>query len=571
MNGNANRLPEPAGSLIDRSQTVTFRFEGKPYTGFVGDTIASALMANDRWIISRSFKYHRPRGTLTMAAQDSNTLVQLPHEPNVFADRHEVTDGLQVKGQNYIGSLDHDRKAFLDKLSRFMPVGFYYRTFMGPGKNTFLKVWEPLIRKLAGLGRISLDAPHEFYDKAYRFFDVLVVGGGTAGIAAAAAAADWGATVLLVDENRQLGGSLTYARGALNEFERAQRLSDLVRAIADRPSITVMTEAICNAWHSDNWMPVIKGNRLFKVRAREVVIAAGSFEQPVVYRNNDLPGIMLGSAAQRLIRHFAVRPGKRAVVLTCNAQGYGVALDLKEAGVEIVAIVDPRPDGGAGPFADKIKSAGFKILTGHGLREAEETKGNRHVRRVFAAPLIDGNTAYSDRGSWFRCDHVSVCGGYMPAYQLPVQSGAKLHYSDDTALFSISGLPPHVHLAGSVNGVFDQAAVEDDGRRAGRDAARSLGLPVKGSMAPEVGSTGESVNFPWPPEAPIPRVGILSISTKTFRSSISKTRSPKGIANWNWSSGSRRLVWDPARGATRPWRRHGSSPARPADGWPMSA
>ena len=140
-----------------------------------------------------------------------------------------------------------------------------------------------------------------------------------------------------------------------------------------------MSDAVCNAWHADNWMPVVKGNRLYKVRAKEIVIATGSFEQPVTFRNNDLPGIMLASAAQRLIKHFAIRPGKRAVVLTCNSQGYGAALDLKDADVDVIAIVDPRPDGGAGRFADEIQSAGIKILRGHGIREAEGTKRNRHV------------------------------------------------------------------------------------------------------------------------------------------------------------------------------------------------
>ncbi len=317
MSESAHRLPAPAGLWIDRDRPVGFRFEGRSYQGYAGDTIASALAANGVKVLSRSFKYHRPRGILTMAGQDANTLVQLEHEPNALADRHPITEGLEVRAQNVFGSLNRDWGALLGTIDRFMPVGFYYRAFFRP-RGIFERVWEPVFRKTTGLGTVNLKAPRGYYDKAYGFYDVAVVGGGPAGLSAALVAARAGASVLLVEENPVLGGALGYARFDLEGMRGARLRDELVRQVAAEPGIEVMTDALCNGWFADNWLPVIRGNRLHKVRAREVVLAAGALEQPALFRNNDLPGVMMGSAAQRLIRLYGVRPGARAVVLTGN-------------------------------------------------------------------------------------------------------------------------------------------------------------------------------------------------------------------------------------------------------------
>jgi len=434
------------GLLVDPDRPISFTFEGRSYTGLAGDTIASALAANDQWLLSRSFKYHRPRGILTMAGQDANTLVQLDGQPNVHADRHPIADGLRVRAQNVTGSLEGDRGFVLNRLGRFLPVGFYYRAFFRP-RGIWYRFWELLIRKGAGLGSVDLTAEHAYYDKAFAHFDVAVIGGGPAGLSAALAAAETGAEVLLVDDAPMLGGSLTYARFDADGYLAAETRARLLAAIETEKRINVMTDAACNAWYADNWLAVIQGNRLWKVRAKRVVFATGAIEQPAVFRDNDLPGVMLGSAAQRLIRLYGVRPGTRAVVLAGNDAAYAVALDLAEAGVDVAAIADLRPHPPIEPLRAAAKDRGLTVLDGQAVREAVPATGHRHVRGIVIAST-DGAERTID------CDVVCMSVGYTPAYHLPLQAGAKLGYDDETAMFSLDDLPDTVQLVGAVNGDF---------------------------------------------------------------------------------------------------------------------
>jgi len=495
VSDSTHRLPAPAGLLIDRDTPIEFRFEGRGYRGYAGDTIASALAANGVKVLSRSFKYHRPRGILTMAGQDANTLVQLEHEPNVLADRHPISEGLEVRAQNVFGSLNRDWGALLGVIGRFMPVGFYYRAFFRPS-GVFERIWEPIFRKTTGLGTVNLKTPHGYYDKAYGFYDVAVVGGGPAGLSAALVAARAGASVLLVEENPVLGGALGYARFDV-EGERGARLrEELVREVAAEPGIEVMTDALCNGWFADNWLPVIHGNRLTKVRAGEVVLAAGALEQPAQFRNNDLPGVMMGSAAQRLIRLYGVRPGARAVVAAGNRFGYEVALDLIEAGVEVAAVVDQRPAPEPDPVMEAVLARGLRVLSGHAVVEAAAAPGKRGVAgAVIDRILGEGQTA--GQPERIPCDTIAMSVGFTPTYQLALQAGARLDYDDASAMFSISGLPEHLHLAGSMNGRHDLDAVVADGRRAGWRAAQGAGLEP-GEMPPSVPADGAGVNAPWP-------------------------------------------------------------------------
>lgn len=474
-----SRLPAPYGTRVDRSETLTFKFEGRTFQGFSGDSVASALVASGQWLISRSFKYHRPRSIMTMAGQDANTLVQVAGEPNVLADVHPLREGLEATAQNVNGSLDNDRDALLDRLGRFMPVGFYYRTFFGPGKNSWLRVWEPLIRKKAGLGKVDVAGPRARYEKQNLFYDVLVIGGGPAGISAALEAAGSGARVLLVDENPELGGSLTYARFDDKPEATALLLRDLRQQIKAQPRIDVLTSAIANGWYADNWVPIISANRLHKVRAKEIILCAGSLDQPIPFRNNDLPGIVLGSAVQRLMRHYAVKPGQRAVVFAGNRDGYRVAQDLVEAGAEVAAVVDPRSTQQHGSFAEYLTANGARIILNATIAEAAGTAGNKHLKGVRIA------SAGTKASEWINCDLLSISCAYTPTYQLALQAGAKLSYDDGTAQFTLTNAPSHLTLAGSVAGNFSLPSVLAAGRRAGASAANSLGLTARDIEVPE--------------------------------------------------------------------------------------
>lgn len=475
----STRLPQPYGTRIDRNKVLTFKFEGRTFHGLSGDTVASALVASGQWLISRSFKYHRPRSVLTMAGQDANTLIQVGSEPNVLADVYPLTEGLEATAQNVNGSLEKDRDAVLDHLGRFMPVGFYYRTFFGPGKNSWLRLWEPLIRKKAGLGKVDVAAPHCRYDKQNLFYDVLVVGGGPAGLSAALEAASAGARVLLVDENPELGGSLTYARFDGKPEAAVSLLRDLREQVESNLRIDVFTNAVANGWYADNWIPIITANRLYKVRATEVILCTGSLDQPVPFRNNDLPGIVLGSAAQRLMRHYAVKPGRRAVVFAGNRDGYRVALDLAEAGVQVAAVVDPRSSQRHGSLADDLAAKGVRIILDAVIAEAVGTSGNKHLRAV----RITSAGAVSSE--WIDCDLLSVSCAYTPTYQLGLQAGSKLNYDEGTAQFTLTNIPEHLTLAGSVTGHFSLRSVLAAGKQAGSAAAKALGLADRAIDVPD--------------------------------------------------------------------------------------
>ncbi|MBC3951286.1 2Fe-2S iron-sulfur cluster-binding protein [Pseudomonas folii] len=488
-----SRLAAPMGLLIDRNKPLSFSFDDRLYQGFQGDSVASALLANGRFLLSRSFKYHRPRGPLTMAGQDANTLIQLPREPNVLADTFALEEGLQASGQNFNGSLDNDKDAYLGKFSKFMPVGFYYRSFYKP-KGAW-KVWEPIIRKKAGLGVLDLKFQPEYYDKAYLFTDLAVIGAGPAGLQAALTAANAGAKVLLIEQQPILGGSLTYARFDIDGQRSEQLRRELVEAVEHHTNIRILKQATCNAWFTDNYLPVIQGKRMYKVRASQCLIASGSFDQPVIFRNNDLPGVMLTSAAQRLMKLYAVKPGKRAVVLTGNDDGYLAALDLHEQGVTVAALVDMRAHTADRGLLLALEQRGISCHQGSTVYEALHEKGMRHVSGVDLRK-ITGQGQVAGSGQIVDCDLLCMSGGYMPVYQLLCQAGGKLSYDDQLAEFTLSGLPNNLSVAGSAHGYHALDNVLADATHAAANIIVALNLELSAKPLPLQAEA--QVNFPWP-------------------------------------------------------------------------
>ncbi len=477
---SGGRLAAPAGLLIDRDRPIRFRFEGRDYPGFAGDCIASALAANGQWLLSRSFKYRRPRGVLSMAGHDANALAQLDGEPNVAADRRPIADGLRVRGQNYSGSLARDRGAWIGRFGRFLPAGFYYHAFFRP--RGAWRWWEPIVRRRAGLGAVDTGARPGYYDKSHLFADVAVIGGGPAGLAAALAAARSGAEVALVDENPIPGGALTYARFD-PEGVRADALRRRLTAeIEAEAGVTMLTDAVCQGCFEDGWLAVTRGNRLFKLRAGRVVVATGAIEQPMVFRNNDLPGVMLASAAQRLMRLYAVKPGRRAVVATANEDGYGAALDLRDAGVEVAAVADLRPRPPDGPLREAARASGLVVRDGHAVFEAE---GRRHVRAARIAP-ITGRGECAGRAATIDCDLLCMAVGYAPQAGLLLQAGAAYEYDEASAMPVLARSPDGIAAAGAVGGVHALDDAMADGARAGRGEAGALGRAAA------------DVTHPWP-------------------------------------------------------------------------
>ncbi|GAA5002279.1 2Fe-2S iron-sulfur cluster-binding protein [Acinetobacter puyangensis] len=486
------RLPLPYGLLLDRSQPISFQFDGTIYQGYAGDNIASALIANQRWIMSRSFKYHRPRAPLTMAGQDANTLIQLKQEANVLADTTLIQPNLVVEGQNFSGSLLKDSDAFLGKFSKFMPVGFYYRAFFKP--KGIWKFWEPIIRKKAGLGVLDLNFKPEYYDKVYLFTDVAIIGSGPAGLQAALTAADAGAKVILIEQEHLLGGSLNYARFDLEGVKAEQLKAQLLPAVKQHQNITIMTDAVCNAWFTDNYLPIIQGKRLFKLRAKKSIVASGSFDQPVVFRNNDLPGVILTSAVQRLIKLYAVKPGQKAVILTGNDDGYLAALDFLEAGIQIQAIVDMRANPANNALKISLEKQHVNCYMNSTVYEAQHSTAMQHVTGVDIRS-ISAEGQVSNQPTSIACDVLCMSSGYMPVYQLLCQAGGKLSYLDNKAMFSITGLPKGLFIAGSVNGIQNIEHVLADGQQVAQLALSELGLVA----TPVLQTFNEaSVNFPWP-------------------------------------------------------------------------
>ena len=460
------RLSPLQSEWIDRRQIRTFTFEGHTYSAFAGDTVSSALWAAGQRVLGRSFKYHRPRGLLSFANHDINTLMQNGQQLNLRADVVPVEDGMDLVGLNAFGGVDRDRASVLDRLSRFLPVGFYYKAFLDKKQFPF---WERVIRFVTGLGKIDPTTPHVRTPKRYDFCDVLVIGSGISGLAAAIAAADAGADVVLVDENARPGGAGQYQLGG--QWERWQQTQDLIIQAQNHDRIRIYTETVAAGYYADHWVPLVHREYISKMRSHSVIVAGGAYEQPAVFRNNDLPGVMLASAAQRLIYRYAVKPIERAVVLTANQDGYRAALDLLSQGVAVQAVVEMRSQPSPVDEATILRDRGIPILTQSCIYEARPNPAGDGVSSVVVCPLDESGQPQTGYSQTISCDGVIMSVGWVPAANLLYQAGVKMRFEDRLQQFVPDRLPDGIFACGRVNGVFDWADKLADGQQAGRAAA----------------------------------------------------------------------------------------------------
>ncbi len=477
-----------SGGRVDRTRSLRFSFDGGTYLGLQGDTLASALLANGVHLVGRSFKYHRPRGILTAGAEEPNALVAVRrdaarHTPNLRATQVELYDGLCAESQNRWPNLRFDLGRVNDLLSPFFPSGFYYKTFMWP-RTAWKSLYEPLLRFTAGLGRAPTLPDPDRYAGLYAHCDVLVVGAGPAGLAAALAAAHGGARVILCDEQAEPGGSLLAETSAqIDGVAAGVWLAQALTTLAGYPRVRLLPRTTAFGYfphnavalnqrlgdHLANPDPRLARERLWQVRAREVVLATGAIEQPLVFPGNDLPGIMLAGAAQSYLHRYGVRAGSRAVVVTATDTAYQAALDLLAAGVEIAAIADVRSSAG-GMLPQAARRAGIETMTG---ATVSGTRGNLRISGIELG-TVDGNGQVQRRHS-LACDLVLMSGGFTPSVHLFSQSRGQLAWNESVQAFLPSFSAERERSAGACRGLHALGLVLDDGAAAGAAAVQAAG------------------------------------------------------------------------------------------------
>jgi sarcosine oxidase subunit alpha len=480
------RLPD--GGLIDRARPLAFTFNRRAYTGYAGDTLASALLANGVRLVGRSFKLHRPRGIFSAGLEEPNAFVAVGQgayrEVNVRATEVPLYDGLAASSQNCWPTVGFDMAGALGLFARLLPAGFYHKTFKWPGWEWY----ERPVRNIAGLGRLDGAADPDRYAARFHSCDVLIVGAGPAGLAAARAAAAQHQDVVLIDCGDVFGGSLLAESADVEGIPARRWAADCQRELSARPRVQLLPRTTALGHYDDNLVTAVERindvraqlpgsrgprQRLWKIRAARVVLATGAIERPLVFQNNDRPGVMLASAARVYVRRYSVKCGSRAVVFTNNDSAYETAFALYEAGIEIAAIVDVRND----PGAEVVNRAQRLGLTLHRGSAVVDTKGRTAIRCVRIARFAADHTQLMP-GSLrtAKCDLVCVSGGWDPAVHLYSQAGGKLRYDAATACFVPDDAGHYeVECVGAANGDFDLGTCLENGYRAGTSARNQVG------------------------------------------------------------------------------------------------
>lgn len=500
--------------LIDRTSPVTFTFNGRQMRGYTGDTLASALLANDQMLVGRSFKYHRPRGIVASGAEEPNGLVNLGtdgrFEPNQRVTTQEVFDGLVAASQNHWPSLEFDIGAVNAKLSRFMPAGFYYKMFIHP-RPLWKHVYEPFIRQAAGLGKAPKDRDDDVYEHVYAHVDVMVVGGGIAGLSAALAAGRAGARVLLVEQTAHFGGRAPVDGAQIDGLDADTWVQNTLQALDGMDNVTVLARCMGAGVYDHGYTLAYERltdhtadksgprHRLWRVRARQIVTATGAIERPLSFAGNDIPGVMLASAVRDYVVNFGTSVGDRTVVVTNNDDAYRTAIAMKRAGLDVPAVLDARSAGG--PLADEAAAMGIRILFGKGISSVQ---GKARVTGVQVCAQAGEGAPLED----IPCDAVAMSGGWSPVVHLWSHCGGKLVWDEAHSHFRPDAARPplgadgagFVTPAGIADGAMSTLECLENGHAAGAKAARDAGA---------TGAAGKAPKGDAPDEAPMQPVWMM--------------------------------------------------------------
>jgi len=459
--------------FIDETTNVTFKFNGKTYYGFKGDTLASALLSNDVHLVGRSFKYHRPRGIMTAGSEEPNAIVQTNDnsaftEPNVRATEIEIYDGLEASSQNCWPNVNFDIGGINNFLSPLLPAGFYYKTFMWPA--SFWEKYEYVIRHSAGLGKSPTEPDPDIYDHRYIHCDVLVIGAGITGIMAAKTAAKNNLKTLLLDEKTELGGSTIYQDSdhvKINGQSSSTWLENEITGLEKLDNLEIKTRTSVAAYHGYNYLLARENltdhlskndaqnkvrQRLLKIRAKKVIVATGSLERPMVFNNNDRPGIMLSSAVKKYADYYGVATGQKNIFFTNNDTAYESAISLNNKGIKVEAIIDIRENPNS-EFTKEAENLGIKIYKNHTI---VDTDGYKKLNKISIMELSkDGRSFANSNKTVLDCDCLGMAGGWTPAVHLFTQSGGKLKFRDEDQVFIPNKYPSDQISVGSCNGDFE--------------------------------------------------------------------------------------------------------------------
>ena len=468
----SKNLRVKSSSFIDETTRVSFKFNGTKLYGYKGDTLASALLANNIHLVGRSFKYHRPRGIMTSGSEEPNAMVQLHNnssrtEPNVRATEVELYDGLEASSQNCWPSVNFDFGGINNFLSPLLPAGFYYKTFMWPA--SFWEKYEYFIRKSAGLGKSPTEPDPDIYEHRYLHCDVLIIGAGISGIIAAKTAAQNGLKTLLVDEKPNLGGSTIYQNNdhfKINDANSSKWLEKEIDDLKNYKNLEIKTRTSVAAYHGYNFILARENltdhievskrdnkvrQRLLKIRAKKVITATGSIERPLIFNNNDRPGILLSSAIKKYVDFYGVKSGEKIVLFTNNDTAYETALSLNDKGIKVEAIIDIRNENDS-ELIKSVKNLNIKIFNNHTI---VDTEGYKRINKVSIMELSKDGTSVVGKKININCDCLGMSGGWTPAVHLFTQSGGKLKFRNSDNVFIPNVYSSDQLCIGACNGDFE--------------------------------------------------------------------------------------------------------------------